>query len=69
MRNILILMIILAVTGCLEKRSQELIISGNSAKKHKESELVPEFRPVNHNDTIILNLESTDSHEGDTGTT
>lgn len=69
MCKILILMVVLALSGCLEKRSQELIISGNSAKKHKESELVPEFRPVNHNDTIILNLESTIPHEGDTGTT
>ena len=69
MRNILILMVVFALSGCLEKRSQELIISGSSAKKHKEADLVPESKAVSHNDTVILKLESTDSHEGDTGTT
>ena len=69
MRKILILMVVFALSGCLEKRSQELIISGSSAKKHKEADLVPESKAVSHNDTVILKLESTDSHEGDTGTT
>lgn len=68
MRKILILMVVFALSGCLEKRS-ELITSGNSSEKHKESELVPESHPVSHNDTVILKLESTDSHEADTGTT
>lgn len=69
MCKILILMVVLALSGCLEKRSQELIISGNSAKKHKEADLVPESKAVSHNDTVILKLESAESHEGDTGTT
>lgn len=68
MYKILILIVVFVMSGCLEKRDEELIVSGNSAKTHKESGLLTGVPAVSHDDTVILNLESTIAHEGDTGT-
>ncbi len=68
MRNFLMSIMVLAFSGCFEIQEQELIINGNSSKKHKESDLVPEFNPVRHNDTVILKLENNNAGNGDTGT-
>ncbi len=69
MQKLMFLIIIAMISGCSEKSEKEMIATGYSKRVFKEYELIDKAGYVNHNDTVILHLESNIPHEGDTGTT